>query len=47
MATKESTSSSVPTGPDGSSELVYIDDEDPRIIHAMPLRHRFYRYLPR
>lgn len=28
-------------------ELVYIDDEDPRIIHAMPLRHRFYRYLPR
>ncbi len=28
-------------------ELIYIDDEDPRIIHAMPLRQRFYRYLPR
>ena len=28
-------------------ELAYIDDEDPRIIHAMPLRQRFYRYLPR
>lgn len=28
-------------------ELVYIDDENPRIIHAMPLRQRFYRYLPR
>lgn len=28
-------------------ELVYIDDEDPRIIHAMPLRPRFYHYLPR
>jgi len=28
-------------------ELIYIDDEDPRIIHAMPLRQRFYHYLPR
>lgn len=28
-------------------ELVYIDDKDPRIIHAMPLRPRFRRYLPR
>ncbi len=28
-------------------ELIYIDDEDPHIIHAMPLRQRFHRYLPR
>lgn len=35
-------------GPDPAGnllEVVAVHDDDPRVIHAMPLRPAFYRYL--